>query len=318
MKKIVKKVIALVLLIGSIFVGNKFSVAASENQEKFSWVTESLSGRVYYLKGKNKALYWHKINDKYYYFGEDGAMVVGWQHIPEPYLGVTLNKFENEGYSIDIGVFSDWYYFDENGIAIDEPGMYYLNERSESDTNRKQGDIYYVSPKKNWYHFGKNSKVNAVTLGWVFYDNHWYYMKPYDKYHHGLQDVFSLMEGGEMFYGWLRYENEWYHLNTETGRMTTGWLKDNNVWYYLHGGGKMATQWLKYGENWYYLNSNGGMVTGWLRDDNHWYYLGRDGAMKTGWYQVGSKWYFAYSSGKLAIDTVIDGYRVNHNGEWVK
>ena len=42
------------------------------------------------------------------------------------------------------------------------------------------------------------------------------------------------------------------------------------------------------------------------------------GAMSTGWYQVGGKWYYSYASGALAVNTTTpDGYKVNHNGEWV-
>ncbi len=36
-----------------------------------------------------------------------------------------------------------------------------------------------------------------------------------------------------------------------------------------------------------------------------------------GWYQVGETWYYSYSSGELAVNTTIDGYRVNENGECV-
>lgn len=39
--------------------------------------------------------------------------------------------------------------------------------------------------------------------------------------------------------------------------------------------------------------------------------------MKTGWFQVNGKWYYAYSSGALAVNTTVDGYSVNYNGEWV-
>ena len=48
-----------------------------------------------------------------------------------------------------------------------------------------------------------------------------------------------------------------------------------------------------------------------------WYYLNNSGAMKTGWFTVSGKWYYAYSSGALAVDTTVDGYTVNANGEWV-
>ena len=37
--------------------------------------------RRYYIKDDHKAIYWHKIDGKMYYFGDRGEMVVGWQHI---------------------------------------------------------------------------------------------------------------------------------------------------------------------------------------------------------------------------------------------
>ncbi|QQP72685.1 hypothetical protein JIX91_01715, partial [Streptococcus pneumoniae] len=43
-----------------------------------------------------------------------------------------------------------------------------------------------------------------------------------------------------------------------------------------------------------------------------------NGDMKTGWFQVNGRWYYAYSSGALAVNTTVDGYFVNYNGEWVQ
>ena len=61
------------------------------------------------------------------------------------------------------------------------------------------------------------------------------------------------------------------------------------------------------------------MKTGWYQDGSTWYYLNAsNGDMKTGWFQVGNKWYYAYSSGALAVNTTVDGYSVNYNGEWVQ
>ena len=57
------------------------------------------------------------------------------------------------------------------------------------------------------------------------------------------------------------------------------------------------------------------MATGWIQDDGAWYYLNDNGSMATGWYRVGEKWYYSYSSGELAVNTTIDGYRVNEKGE---
>ncbi|HEW8072701.1 TPA: N-acetylmuramoyl-L-alanine amidase family protein, partial [Streptococcus pneumoniae] len=70
---------------------------------------------------------------------------------------------------------------------------------------------------------------------------------------------------------------------------------------------------------WYYLRSSGAMATGWYQDGSTWYYLNAgNGDMKTGWFQVNGNWYYAYSSGALAVNTTVDGYSVNYNGEWVR
>ena len=59
------------------------------------------------------------------------------------------------------------------------------------------------------------------------------------------------------------------------------------------------------------------MATGWRKIDGVWYYLNTSGALVTGWFQAGGKWYYAYSSGALAVNTTINGYTLNANGEWV-
>ena len=99
--------------------------------------------------------------------------------------------------------------------------------------------------------------------------------------------------------------------------LTVGWKKINGSWYYFKSDGSKATGWLKDGSTWYYLKLSGEMQTGWLKENGVWYYLDSSGAMKTGWYQVSGKWYYSYSSGALAVNTTVDGYRVNSNGERV-
>ena len=98
---------------------------------------------------------------------------------------------------------------------------------------------------------------------------------------------------------------------------TVGWKKINGSWYHFKSNGSKSTGWLKDGSSWYYLKSSGEMQTGWLKENGVWYYLDSSGAMKTGWYQVSGKWYYSYSSGALAVNTTVDGYRVNSDGERV-
>ncbi|CJD43476.1 choline binding protein D [Streptococcus pneumoniae] len=98
---------------------------------------------------------------------------------------------------------------------------------------------------------------------------------------------------------------------------TVGWKKINGSWYHFKSNGSKSTGWLKDGSSWYYLKSSGEMQIGWLKENGSWYYLDSSGAMKTGWYQVSGKWYYSYSSGVLAVNTTVDGYRVNSDGERV-
>ncbi len=99
--------------------------------------------------------------------------------------------------------------------------------------------------------------------------------------------------------------------------LTVGWKKINGSWYHFKSNGSKSTGWLKDGSSWYYLKSSGEMQTGWLKENGVWYYLDSSGAMKTGWYQVSGKWYYSYSSGALAVNTTVDGYIVNSDGERV-
>lgn len=129
-------------------------------------------------------------------------------------------------------------------------------------------------------------------------------------------DAIQVLKGSENTSdsGWNQYDGAWYYLNNSSS-LATGWIQDNDNWYYLNDDGTMATGWLKDKDVWYYLKDNGAMATGWIQDDGNWYYLNDNGSMATGWYQVGEKWYYSYSSGELAVNTTIDGYRVNEKGE---
>ena len=131
-------------------------------------------------------------------------------------------------------------------------------------------------------------------------------------------DAIQVLNGSENSSdsGWNQYDGAWYYLNNSTS-LATGWIQDNDNWYYLNDDGTMATGWLKDKDVWYYLKDNGAMATGWIQDDGAWYYLNDNGAMVTGWYQVGGKCYYSYSSGALAVNTTIDGYRVNEKGECI-
>lgn len=313
MKTIIKRFFIGVLCLSCI--GLNSNVLAQET-EAYRWVNEPVSGRVYYLKNNKKALYWHNIDGKNYYFGKDGAMVIGWQYIPMPLEQVTQNVFDGDLIT-QYSPSSLWYYFDENGVAFSEKGLFSLSKRIETNTNVKKGDSYVdTDEKRNYYFNGKG----YVLIDWIKIDDSWYFMKHFinAKFPGSKETTFYHNEGGEMFYGWLHRDYHWYYLDEITGKMITGWLKYKNNWYFLTQSGAMAKYWLKDGNEWYFLNDDGDMHKGWKFFNFNWYYLSNNGVMKTGWYKVGDKWYYSYKTGELAMDTQIDGYYVNHNGEWVE
>ena len=106
----------------------------------------------------------------------------------------------------------------------------------------------------------------------------------------------------------------------EPAPLQFGWNKDakGNWTYVVDSKGKKATGWVNDKGTWYYLNAEGVMQTGWAKVGGTWYYLNNNGSMATGWYKVGEKWYYSYASGALAVNTTVNGYTVNENGEWVK
>ena len=120
-------------------------------------------------------------------------------------------------------------------------------------------------------------------------------------------------------FGWAKDEaGNWNYLLDSDGKKATGWVNDAGSWYYLDQDGVMKKWWVQVDGTWYYLDGSGVMQTGWLNDNGTWYYLEASGAMKANqWFEVGGKWYHVEASGALSVNTTVDGYNVNENGEWV-
>lgn len=157
--------------------------------------------------------------------------------------------------------------------------------------------------RKHWFEKSNGvkdeEKVEEKRTGWRYISDKWYFFD----------------QDGMKKTGWVN-DGSWYYL-AEDGSMQTGWKLVSGKWYYLNSAGSMQTGWLNQGGKWYYLYPDGAMATGWAKVDGKWYYLNSSGAMVTGWFQTGGKWYYAYNSGALAVNTTINGYTVNVNGEWV-
>ena len=287
--------------------------------------------RRYYIKDDHKAIYWHKIDGKMYYFGDGGEMVIGWQYIEIPGTGYRDNLLDNQSVN-EIGLQHKWYYFGQDGSLQEYVGWKELDAKDSLNVGKEYGEPFEGPEVLKYanYYFDED---HSLKTGWFYDQSNWYYLA---KTGYLGKDYL----GGERRAGWIYDGSSWYYLDTTTAAMQTGWQHLGNKWYYLRSSGAMATGWYQVDSSWYYLDAeNGDMKTGWQYLGNKWYYLRSSGAMATGWYQVGStwyylhasngdmktgwfqvngKWYYAYSSGALAVNTTVEGYSVNYNGEWVQ
>ncbi|NRT78933.1 N-acetylmuramoyl-L-alanine amidase family protein [Clostridium beijerinckii] len=118
--------------------------------------------------------------------------------------------------------------------------------------------------------------------------------------------------------GWVKTDAGWTFYNTNGNQLKGQWVNDSGTWYYIKADGIMATGWIKDGSTWYFLTGSGAMKTGWLNDNGTWYYLQSSGAMKTGWLNDNGTWYYLSASGSMLSNTIVDGYKLNASGAWIR
>lgn len=116
---------------------------------------------------------------------------------------------------------------------------------------------------------------------------------------------------GEWVYYYPNYY--WYEYGNP---VKSAWRYAGDAWYYLKSDGVMAKGWQQISGTWYYLDPTYGyMRKDWQKIDGTWYYLDPTyGYMRTGWQQISGTWYYFYSSGAMAANTVIDGWKIDSNG----
>lgn len=172
--------------------------------------------------------------------------------------------------------------------------------------------VEIVDTQNNWYKIKYKNQYGYVSsryvdidvedgdnenIGWQLINGAWYYFD----------------EEGKKVTGWLDLNGTWYYLKP-SGAMVTGWLDLNGTWYYLKPSGAMAKGWLDLNGTWYYLKPSGAMAKGWLKLNGSKFYLENSGRMVTGWKSISGKWYYFYSNGNMAMNTVIDGWKISSTG----
>ena len=292
--KIVKKLMQIALAV--FFFGLLATSAVLANDaDSEGWQFVQENGRTYYKKGEIKETAWRVIDGKYYYFDHvSGEMVVGWQYIPFPSKGSTIGPYPN-GLRLESMPMPRWYYFNQDGVLQEFVGKQVLEAKTATNTNKHHGEQQDTPDEKRVYYFEDQRSYHTLKTGWISDEGHWYYLQEDG----GFDARINSLTVGELVRGWINDNSTWYYLDPTTAAMQTGWKYLGNKWYYLRSSGAMATGWYQEGSTWYYLNAG-------------------NGDMKTGWFQVNGKWYYAYGSGALAVNTTVDGYSVNYNGEWIQ
>ena len=231
--KIIKKIMQIALAV--FFFGLLATSAVLADTTGGQFVDKN--NRKYYVKDNHKAIYWHKIDGKTYYFGDSGEMVVGWQYIEIPGTGYRDNLFDNQPVN-EIGLQQKWYYFGQDGVLQEFVGWKALEVKTKDSVGRKYGEKRTNPEDKEEKSFYTNYYFNqnhSLETGWLYDQSNWYYLAKTEI-------------NGENYIG---------------GERRTGWINDSSTWYYLNASnGDMKTGWTKVNGNWYYLNSNGAMVTG--------------------------------------------------------
>ena len=131
--------------------------------------------------------------------------------------------------------------------------------------------------------------------------------------------------------GGFTLNNTWGKIQTsdpDTGKLITNW-------YFFDSKSEMAVGWIydTTSGHWFHMNTTPGAKLGqmdvsWFTDsDGRRYYLDHvTGIMAKGWKKILDKWYYfseksspEHPLGSLYINTTSpDGYKVNHDGEWIE
>lgn len=173
------------------------------------------------------------------------------------------------------------------------------------------GDLYIaedeVSDGSGQDNGGSTASGGNTDVGWRKEGDYWYFRFP---------------DGNLQKNGWFKWNDKWY-LFDSTGRMLTGWQQTGGHWYYMGENGDMKKGWIKSGNIWYYLNPNDGGPEGamvkscWLTINDKTYFMNESGAMVEGWYKVENSFYYFYpGDGSKAVNTSIDGFKLDANGVW--
>ena len=229
-----------------------------------------------------------------------------------------------------------WYYFDKNGIMLDNTIFdgYILTSSGamvDSGWGKIKDKWYYANPsgrivKKDWkkvggvwYYFDKDGIMlsNTIFNGYLFSNSGAMAENSWVK--HDGKSYYALSSGKAAQQKWEKISGSWYYFNKDASMANNQWQGN----YYLKASGAMAErEWIfdKNYNSWFYLKSGGAYAAReWIGS----YYL------KSGGYMAKSEWiddsyynarYYVDENGVYVTGTrKIDGkaHQFQSNGKWI-
>lgn len=108
------------------------------------------------------------------------------------------------------------------------------------------------------------------------------------------------------------FESGWMYFGAD-GVAKNGWFNVNGKWYYAK---ERLDSERHHEDDTYYI-----FINTWAPDENNCYvyHVDENGARQTGWVKDSDGfWYYFDNSGKMVKNTVVQGYKIDILGHWVK
>ncbi|MEO2782893.1 GH25 family lysozyme [Ligilactobacillus ruminis] len=242
----------------------------------------------YYVNGK-PVTGQRKIDGKWYLFGSDGVMKLGWQWIADQKKTVYYNSRGEMQYGQQhIG--GKWYLFDKGSGAM-KTGWQWIADQKKTVHYNSRGEMQYGQQHigGKWYLFDKGS--GAMKTGWQ-----WIADQKKTVYYNSR---------GEMQYGQQHIGGKWYLFDKGSGAMKTGWqwIASQKKTVYYNSRGEMQYGQQHIGGKWYLFDKgSGAMKTGfqWIADQKKTVYYNSRGEMQYGRQFINGRWYnFNKTTGAL-------------------
>lgn len=294
------------------------------------WITDS-NGKTYIRSDGTK--YYNsfvEIEEKTYYFKDDGYVATGWTKID----GFSY-FFRTNG---DVGqMLTGWLTLNSQKFYLGSDG------RMRTGWQTIDGKKYYFwlsgSAATGWqkiggysYFFLTQGNIGQMMTGWINLNGYSFYLDSDGRMQTGWQMIggkkYYFWTSGAMAVGWCTVEGSKYYFGeTEAhkGQLMTGWLHINSTTYYLGSDGRMRTGWQIINGKTYYFWSGGSMATGWCTIDGPKYYFGETevhrGQMMTGWLNLNGNMYYLGTSGIMSTGwahVARENYYMKLDGIWQK